>query len=96
VHAIEYGRLDGMRTARPYVYRFAAKDFRPFEDQAFVAEQESGRTRPGVPDWRPVALHDDAGIELRIMTDLWPFVGAVAASTLELSGIRRRNARPKP
>jgi hypothetical protein len=95
VHAIEYGWLDAMRTVQLYAYRFAAKDFRPFEDHAYVAE------KPVVPLGPPHAIgdlfarHDEAGIELRIMRDLWPFVDAVTVGTLGFSGIRLRNARPR-
>jgi hypothetical protein len=49
VHAIEYGWLDAMRTARLYVYRFAVKDFRPFGEpvaHAFVTELRNARPKP--------------------------------------------------
>jgi hypothetical protein len=39
------------------------------------------------------ALHDEAGIELRVLPSLWAFWAAVARSTLGFSGIRLRNAR---
>lgn len=39
------------------------------------------------------ALHEEAGIELRVLPELWRFWDAVAASTLGFSGIRLRNAR---
>ncbi len=42
------------------------------------------------------ALHEEAGIELRALPNLWAFWDAVAASTLDFSGIRLRNARPRP
>ena len=35
------------------------------------------------------------GIELRVMTNLWPFWDAVITSTLEFSGIRLAKARPR-
>jgi hypothetical protein len=41
-------------------------------------------------------LHDEAGIQLRVLPGLWPFWDAVVASTLGYSGIRLRNARPRP
>jgi hypothetical protein len=40
-------------------------------------------------------LHDEAGIQLRVLPSLWPFWDAVVASTLGYSGIRLRNARPR-
>ncbi|MEW1843483.1 DUF6886 family protein [Nonomuraea angiospora] len=38
-------------------------------------------------------LHEEAGIQLRVLPSLWPFWDEVIASTLEFSGIRLRNAR---
>lgn len=53
---------------------------------------------PGPPE--PVgdlfALHRNAGIELRVRDTLWGFWGAVVGGTLGFSGIRPRNARPRP
>ena len=41
-------------------------------------------------------LHRDAGIQLRVLNNLWDFWDSVITSTLEFSGIRLRNARPRP
>jgi IMP dehydrogenase len=43
-----------------------------------------------------VALHVQAGIELRVVRNLWPLWHEVVASTLEFSGIRLHNALPPP
>jgi hypothetical protein len=40
-----------------------------------------------------VGQHADAGIELRIVPELWPLWERVIASTLEFSGIRLRNLK---
>jgi len=37
----------------------------------------------------------EAGAEVRILQDFWPLSDAVAASSLEFSIIRKRNARPR-
>jgi hypothetical protein len=42
-----------------------------------------------------LAVHAAAGIQLRLLPNLWDFVDAVAASTVGFSGIRLRNARPR-
>lgn len=47
-------------------------------------------------DFRTFARPDEAGIGLRVVRDLWPFVDAVATGTPAFSGIRLRNARPRP
>jgi len=36
-----------------------------------------------------------AGAEVRLLTDFWPLCDAVAASSLEFSIIRKRNAQPR-
>ncbi|PSL57610.1 hypothetical protein B0I31_102589 [Saccharothrix carnea] len=98
VHAIEFGWLRRMQTATLYAYRFDVRPFRPFGDppNAHVA------TEPVAPLGAPeavgdlLALHEDAGIEVRLMATLWPFWHRVAVSTLGFSGIRLRNALPQP
>jgi hypothetical protein len=47
---------------------------------------------PPEPVGNLFALHDEAGIELRVLSELSPFWEAVTASTLGFSGIRLRNA----
>ena len=42
-----------------------------------------------------LALHAGAEIELRIVASLWPLWDRVAASTIEFSGMRLRNAKPR-
>jgi hypothetical protein len=41
-------------------------------------------------------LHDEAGIQVRVLPNLWSFWDAVVASSLGYSGIHLRNARPRP
>ncbi len=106
VHAVEYAWLERMRSVRLYAYRLPAAPFRPFEEpeparrdgepepSAHVAEVP---VRPLGPPERVgdlFALHEEAGIELRLLPRLWPFWDAVVASTLGFSGIRLRNALP--
>ncbi|WP_370939740.1 DUF6886 family protein [Amycolatopsis sp. cg13] len=59
------------------------------------------RARPACPRLRRTGrlllrLHEEAGIQLRVLSNLWPFWDAVTASTAGFSGIRLRNARPRP
>jgi hypothetical protein len=43
-----------------------------------------------------VGRHAAAAIELRTVPNLWPLWDGVVASTLEFSGMRLRNALPRP
>jgi hypothetical protein len=54
------------------------------------------RLGPPEPVGSLLRLHDEAGIQLRVLPHLWPFWDAVIASSLGYSGIRLRNTRPRP
>ncbi|MET1008029.1 MAG: DUF6886 family protein [Propionibacteriaceae bacterium] len=96
VHMIEYGWLAAMQTVRLFAYRFDAADFVPYGDEPVpVAQVATHPVRPlGPPE--PVgdllALHAEAGIELRLAESLLGWWDAVVASTVGFSGIRLRNA----
>jgi hypothetical protein len=99
VHAVEYRWLDAMRTVRLYAYRLPGDRFRPIGEPAAHAMVAADPVEPlGPPD--PVGnvleLHEQAGIQLRVLPNLWPFWNAVVESTLGFSGIRLRNAQPRP
>jgi hypothetical protein len=64
------------------------------EPTAHVAEVPVRPLGPPVRVGDLFALHEEAGIELRVLPRLWSFWRAVAASTLGFSGIRLRNAQP--
>ena len=97
VHLIEYGWLPRMLTVRLFAYRFDAAEFSPHgEGPRPVAQVATRPVRPlGPPE--PVgdllALHAEAGIELRLADTLWPWWDTVTGSTVGFSGIRLRNAR---
>jgi uncharacterized protein DUF6886 len=95
VHAIEYAWWDAMRTARLYAYRLPAEAFRPFGDHARVAGSPVVPLGPAEPVGDLIEAHEAAGIQLRVLADLWPFWDAVIASTVGFSGIRLHNARPR-
>ncbi|MCR3754473.1 DUF6886 family protein [Lentzea californiensis] len=95
VHAIEYGWLERMRTVELYAYRFGIERFRPFEDHAHVATEPVVPLGPAERVGDLFALHEEAGIELRVLAGLWPFWDEVTAGPLEFSGIRLRNALPR-
>jgi hypothetical protein len=92
VHAVEYGWLSRLQTVQLFAYRLPAHLFRPFEKHAMVAERRVVPLGPAEPVGDLLAVHAGAGIQLRLLPNLWAFVDEVAASTMDFSGIRLRNA----
>jgi hypothetical protein len=98
VHAVEYAWLERIRNARLYAYRLPGARFRPFgtpRPHAMVAESTVDPLGPPEPVGDLLPLHAAAGIQLRVLTNLWTFFDAVVASSLDFSGIRLRNAQPR-
>lgn len=96
VMAIEGRWLQQMRETRLYAYHLPAATFTCIDEGAgyFVSEQAvSPLAVELVGDLleRCVA----AGVELRITPSLWPLYRAVAASSLQFSILRMRNAWPE-
>jgi hypothetical protein len=96
VHAIEWAWWDRFRAARVYLYLMPAATFTVHNAEAgYYVSRESVAPLARIEIDDLVSEHQKAGIELRVMSDLWPLWDRVAASTLEFSGIRLRNARPR-
>jgi uncharacterized protein DUF6886 len=98
VHAIEYAWLDALRTTRLYAYRLPVQAFRPFGEpdrHAMVATEPVVPLGPPEPVGDLLRCHERAGIQLRLLDNLWPFWDAVVASSVGFSGIRLRNAAPR-
>ncbi len=99
VHAIEYGWLSRLQTVTLYAYRLPAARFRPFGrpvPHALVATEPVQPLGPAEPVGDLLRCHDEAGIQLRVLPELWSFWDAVITSTVGFSGIRLGNARPRP
>ena len=99
VHAIEYAWLEAMRDVRLYAYRLPANRFRPFGGpypHAQVAVEPVEPLGPPEPVGDLFACHAAAGIQLRVLDNLWPFWDAVITSTVGFSGIRLSNAAGRP
>ncbi len=98
VHAVEYRWLDALRTVRLFAYRLPADQFVPFGEfaHAHVATRPVRPLAPPEPVGDLLGLHERAGIQLRVLPSLWEFWDAVVDSTLGFSGIRLRNAAPRP
>lgn len=98
VHAIEYAWLPALRSVTLYAYRLPAEPFSPIgapQPHAVVATAPVTPLGPAEPVGDLLSLHEEAGIQLRVLVGLWPFWDVVTASTLSFSGIRLRNARPR-
>lgn len=95
VHAVEYGWLKAIMDVRLFAYRLPADAFRPIGDppHAVVSKAPVAPLGPPEPVGDLFELHEEAGIQLRVLDNLWPFWNEVTASSLEFSGIRLRNAR---
>jgi hypothetical protein len=90
VHVIEPRWLARMREATVYAYRMPEETFE-LEDRFWIsAVTVEALERRALGDL--LALHADAGIELRIAPGLRALWDAVTASTLDFSSIRLRNA----
>jgi hypothetical protein len=99
VHAIEYGWLTALQSTKLYAYRFADDAFHHVsspgaEPHALVATETVTPLGPPEPVGDLLELHAAAGIQLRLLDNLWSFWHEVIESTLGHSGIRLRNARP--
>ncbi|MFI6993751.1 DUF6886 family protein [Nonomuraea wenchangensis] len=95
VHAVEYCWLQAMREVELFAYRLPEGEFRPIGDppHAVVATVPVEPLGPPEPVGDLFELHERAGIQLRVLPNLWAFWNEVTASSLEFSGIRLRNAR---
>jgi hypothetical protein len=94
VHAIEYVWLERFLTVRLYAYRLPAAPFRAIGSagHAQVSTVPVNPLQAPEPVGSLLDLHAAAGIQLRLLCDLWDFWDAVTTSSLEFSGIRLRNA----
>jgi hypothetical protein len=97
VHAIEKEWWDRFHVARVHLYLMPPATFTKHAPEAgyYVScESVTPLARIDIDDL--VAEHATAGIALQVLDNLWPLWHRVIASSLEFSGIRLRNARPRP
>lgn len=96
VHAAEAGWLERIRATELYRYDLPATDFRPWPDATgqWVAH-EPVVPRRCVPVGDLLARHADAGVELRLVPDLWPLHDLAARGPWDFSIVRMRNAQPR-
>jgi hypothetical protein len=98
VHAVEYVWLDAIKRCELFRYRLPASPFRPVDravPHAYVAEETVTPLGPPEPVGDLFDRHSTAGIELRVLDNLWPWWDKVTTTTVGYSGIRLANARPR-
>jgi hypothetical protein len=100
VHAVEYRWLGALRAVKLFAYRLPAEPFEPYDGDgpvphAHVATRPVEPLGPAEPVGDLLRLHEEAGIQLRVLPGLWPFWDTVLTSSLGFSGIRLRTARPR-
>jgi hypothetical protein len=92
VHAIESSWLDVLRVARVFAYRLPADSFEAYGRAAgYWVSREAVEPLECVELGDLLERHAQAGIELRLVSQLLPLWESVISSTLEFSGIRLRN-----
>ncbi len=98
VHAVEHRWLRRIAEAQVFVYRLAADTFSAADTSpdphAVVSEVAVEPLGPAEPVGDLLALHERAGIQLRVLPELETFWRDVVGSSLGFSGIRLGNATP--
>ena len=96
VVAIERGWLDRAGACRLYCYHLPPDTFECIDECAgyFVSRVAVEPMLVEVLD-RPIDELLRRGVDLRVVSNLWPLRDAVVASTLQFSIIRMRNALPR-
>ena len=96
LHVIEAAWLQRVRDCVLYAYRLPTASFTKHEVHGYWVTNQTVDAEERVEVGDLLERHAEAGIELRITPSIWPFWKRVAASTLEFSGSRLRNAGDHP
>jgi hypothetical protein len=95
---VEYRWLETIRRCELFVYQLPADTFTPVAGKAphaVVSKVPVTPLGPPEPVGDLLTLHEKAGIELRLLHNLWPWWDRVLGTTVGYSGIRLANARAR-
>lgn len=96
LHVVESAWLARIRSCRLYGYALPVGPFTPHEVGGYWVATEPVEATERVEVGDLLDRHARAGFEVRVTPSIWPFWSRVAASTLEFSGCRLRNAPGGP
>ncbi|QGG95323.1 DUF6886 family protein [Actinomarinicola tropica] len=96
IHVIEQSWLPAVQTTTLHLYRLPESSFARHDVGGYWTSSTAVEPIERLEIDDLVGRHAGAGIELRITPSIWPWWRQVAASTLDFSGSRLRNAAPHP
>ena len=96
VVAFETAWLNRVRACTLRIYELPSESFSPaLAEAGYWISRESVAPLAELPRTDLLEALVEAGAEVRVLQDFWPLSDAVAASSLEFSIIRKRNAQPR-
>ena len=96
LHAIEGAWLERVRACQLFAYEFDAAFFQVKNAQAGYGVARCDVVPLAVsPVGDLLARHVEAGIEFRVVRNLWAIIDTIVASDLEFSIVRKANAQAR-
>lgn len=96
IHVIESAWAEAMATTTLSLYRLAEDTFEPADVGGYWVSDHTVEPIERIEIDDLIGRHAAAEIDLRVTPSIWPWWSAVAASTLDFSGSRLRNASEHP
>jgi hypothetical protein len=96
IHVIESSWAEAMGTMALHMYRLPEDSFTPHEVGGYWVSDQTIEPIERIEVTDLIGRHAEAHIDLRITPSIWTWWSAVAASTLDFSGSRLRNASDHP